>query len=113
MINASEQPGVRAARPRITRDRVLAGFGVASLLLLGAAFRWAHHWGPVADTIVAAWAVCTLVAGVGSYRDLLRLRQATDLTVLAFVLAGISVVAVVVAAAASALGGGPPGCGGG
>jgi hypothetical protein len=101
--------------PVIRRDRVLAGFGVASLFLLAAAFVWAHHWGPRADSIVAGWAASTLVAGVGGYRDAMRLRQdVTRLTMLAVALAAISVVAFLFVGTAAALGADPTGsCGGG
>jgi hypothetical protein len=39
---------------------------VLSVALLGASLRWAHHWGPLADAIVAAWVVATLGALVFS-----------------------------------------------
>lgn len=44
------------------RARVGAVLGIASALLLVAAFIWAHHWGPRAIAIVVAWAVATLAA---------------------------------------------------
>jgi hypothetical protein len=37
--------------------RLALALGVASLVLLGSAFLWAHHWGPLADSIVGAWSV--------------------------------------------------------
>jgi len=36
--------------------------GLASALLLAAAFRYAHHWTPLGLAIVSAWAVATLTA---------------------------------------------------
>ena len=48
------------------RSPIAAALGVLSVALLGASLRWAHHWGPLADTIVAAWAVATLGALVVS-----------------------------------------------
>ena len=45
-------------RPR--RSPVAAALGVLSVGLLGASFVWAHHWGVLADTLVAAWAAATL-----------------------------------------------------
>ena len=44
------------------RSPIAALLGVLSVALLGASLRWAHHWGPLADTIVAAWVVATLGA---------------------------------------------------
>ena len=48
------------------RSPIAAGLGVLSVALLGASLRWAHHWGLLADTIVAAWVVATLGALVFS-----------------------------------------------
>jgi hypothetical protein len=39
-------------------------------MLLGASFVWAHHWGFLADALVAGWAVATLGALVLSIRAL-------------------------------------------
>jgi hypothetical protein len=44
------------------RSPVAAGLGLLSVALLGASFVWAHHWGPLADTIVVGWALATLGA---------------------------------------------------
>jgi hypothetical protein len=44
--------------------------GVLSVALLAASVVWAHHWGAVADTLVAAWAVTTLGALVVSIQFL-------------------------------------------
>ena len=46
----------------VWRGRVGGALGLVSLALLLASFRWAHHWGPVADTIVGAWALTTIGA---------------------------------------------------
>jgi hypothetical protein len=46
----------------VWRGRVGGILGLASLTLLLASFRWAHHWGPVADTIVGGWALATIGA---------------------------------------------------
>ena len=93
--------------------------GILSVSLLAASFVWAHHWGPLADTLVIAWALATLGALVvsiqflrnktvwstyGSHR-LARIGLAGGL---------ISVAALVVAGIASAAGFNPTGaCGGG
>ena len=42
---------------------------MASVTLLAAALRWAHHWGALADLIVASWAAGTLGALVVSLRS--------------------------------------------
>jgi hypothetical protein len=84
---------------------VAAGLGMVSVALLGAAFRWAHHWGPLADTIVGAWVVVTLGALAVSFllltsnvtwltyagRRLAKIGLAGGIiSVLAFALAGIA-----------------------
>ena len=50
------------------RDPAAATLGVLSVLLLGVSFVWAHHWGFLADALVAGWAVATLGALVLSTR---------------------------------------------
>lgn len=54
----------------LARGRVGAALGLASWALLLASFRWAHHWGPLSGTIVAVWALTTIVAFVSSVRSL-------------------------------------------
>jgi hypothetical protein len=44
------------------RARLAGLLGAGSAALLGAAVRWAHHWGVVADSLVAAWALTTIGA---------------------------------------------------
>jgi hypothetical protein len=55
--------------PATARDRLPAVLGIASVALLAAALRWAHHWGAVADLTVASWAAATLGALVVSLRS--------------------------------------------
>lgn len=87
--------------------------GVASVLLLVACFRWAHHWGVLADTLVAAWAIATLGALIGSIR-LARSGTRGRLVTLAFVMVNVSLLALIVAGVAYAAGQDPAGaCGGG
>jgi hypothetical protein len=98
---------------------VAAGLGLLSVALLGASLRWAHHWGPLADAIVATWVVATLGALVVSFqlltsnvawltysgRRLARIGLAgAVVSILALVLAGIAFAAGVNVAGA---------CGGG
>jgi hypothetical protein len=46
------------------RGRLGAALEVTSLVFLVASFRWAHHWGPLADTIVFVWAA-SWIGGFG------------------------------------------------
>jgi hypothetical protein len=52
------------------RDPAAATLGVLSVALLGASFVWAHHWGILADTLVATWVVATIGALVLASRSL-------------------------------------------
>jgi hypothetical protein len=114
--------------PARVSPRVTALLGATSFLLLIASFMWAHHWGPVADSLVAAWAVTTL-ASLRYGRKIRRAYAKRDsdgvrvgqfraaqrrLANVALAFASVSVVALVLAGAAFALGGDPAGaCGGG
>jgi hypothetical protein len=101
------------------RSAVAAGLGVLSVALLGASFVWAHHWGPVADTIVIAWAVATVGAlilslqVVGTNR-LWPTRLATRLAKIGLACGIVSILALVISGIAYAAGINPTGaCGGG
>ena len=93
--------------------------GVLSVALLAASFVWAHHWGPLADTIVIAWAVATLgslVVSIQFLRDKVVWSTYGSQRLAKIGLAGglISVAALVLAGVASAAGINPTGvCGGG
>ena len=94
-------------------SRLAPGLGLASLLLLGAAFLWAHHWGVLADTIVAAWLATTVAALTVSNRSL-EPGPGRRAALIGFALAGVSVVALVAAGLAMAAGVDPgAACGGG
>ena len=101
------------------RSPVAAGLGILSVALLGASLRWAHHWGPLADTIVAAWAVATLGAlgvSIHFFRDDLvwPTRSAKRLARIGLAGGIVSVAALVLAGAAWAAGINVAGaCGGG
>jgi hypothetical protein len=97
-----------------SRGRVGALLGVSSALLLVAAFRWAHHWGPLADAIVAAWAFTTLGAlGVSTW-SLFTSDGARRFAKLGLYLAVLSCLALVVVGIAAAAGFDTAGaCGGG
>lgn len=104
----------RAAR----RGRIGGYLGVASLALLAASIRWAHHWGPQADSIVAAWALSTAGALWISKASVRASRSEYEpvprLACLGIWLAVVSLLALVVAGIAAAAGADPAGaCGGG
>ena len=85
-----------------TRSPVAAALGVLSVALLGASLRWAHHWGPLADAVVAAWVVATLGALVFS---VLLLTSVTWLTYAGRRLAKIGLAGGVISLLALALAG--------
>jgi len=99
------------------RDPVAATLGALSVALLGASFVWAHHWGALADTLVAAWGAATFGALVFSIRSLWLLdssRFARRLAKLGLAGGLVSIVALIVAGAVWAAGINPTGaCGGG
>jgi len=100
------------------QGRVGGWLGIASLALLAASLRWAHHWGPRADTIVACWAVATSGALWLSIRSVrardAEFEAAPALAKLGIWLAVVSLLALAVAGIAAAAGADPAGaCGGG
>lgn len=86
-----------AIRPARARGPGAAALGLASIALLAAAIRWAHHWGPVADAIIAAWAVATLLSLVASVRAFRVPFHARRFARLGLALAGVSVLALMLA----------------
>lgn len=116
MIDALATPA--AGVPK--RGPVAATLGVLSVALLAASFVWAHHWGVLADTLVAAWAVATLGSLVissqflFSYKALHSTRFARRLARIGLVCGILSIAALVLAGAVWAAGINPVGaCGGG
>lgn len=107
----------RTSAPNVNVRRRRTGLcGIASILLLGASFKWAHHWGARADLIVAAWAVATAVAFIGGLRLHIALGEKSigRFAKFGFALAAISVGALIVTGIAFAAGSDPAGaCGGG
>jgi hypothetical protein len=75
-----------------------------SLALLLAAFRWAHHWGPVADTIVSAHVLTTIGALFLSMWSLGTSRASRRFAKAGIALALVSVLAVTVVGVLSAAG---------
>jgi glutaminase len=101
------------------RSPLAAALGVLSVGLLAAAFVWAHHWGTLADTVVAAWALATLAslllsAGVLRSQDVWVAHASRRLAKIGLAGGIVSIVALVVAGAVWAAGIDPTGaCGGG
>ena len=46
----------------VARGRLAAALGVRSASLLSASLVWAHHWNPLAESIVSMWGLATLGA---------------------------------------------------
>ncbi len=85
-----------------------------SLALLLASFGWAHHWGALTYTIVAAWALTTLAALVVSAWSLDTSRASQRFATLGLVLGLVSVFALTGVGVLSAMGVDAAGeCGGG
>jgi hypothetical protein len=93
--------------------RLAPVLGIASLVLLAASFRWAHHWGPLAYSLVAGWIVTTLGALVVSLRTAVP-GPGRRAGLFGLALVGLSFVALIVTGIAMAAGADPAGaCGGG
>jgi uncharacterized membrane protein YraQ (UPF0718 family) len=87
--------------------------GIASLVLLVASFRWAHHWGPLADSLVAGWIVATLAALVVSLNTRAP-GPGRRAALFGLALVGLSFLTLIVTGIAMAAGADPAGaCGGG
>jgi hypothetical protein len=87
--------------------------GIASLVLLAASFRWAHHWGPLADSLVAGWIVTTLGALVVSLNTVAP-GPGRRAALFGLALVGLSFLALIGTGIAMAAGADPAGaCGGG
>ena len=91
-----------------------AFFGLVSVMALAASFIWAHHWGPLAYTIVGLWAMTTtgaLVLAVMAFRGR---SPARGLAIVALGCVSVSLLAIGLTGAAFAAGYDPTGlCGGG
>jgi hypothetical protein len=102
------------AREPVARGRLAGALGVSSSLLLAASVRWGHHWGPLADSIVAGWALSTVAAFVVAVWALRTSHASRRSAKLGIVLATMSVLALGLAGIVSAVGGAVAGaCGGG
>jgi hypothetical protein len=93
---------------------IAAFLGLVSVMALAASFIWAHHWGPLAYTIVGFWAITTSAALALAVMSFRRRSPARGLAVVALVCVSSSVLAIVFTGAAFAAGYDPTGlCGGG
>jgi hypothetical protein len=102
------------ARPSGRRSRLGATLGVASALLLGASFIWAHHWGPLADTIVIGWLVAWPSAMVVSGLALSKKDAGRNFARVGLVLSIVSLVILLTVGVAVGFGADPSSfCGGG
>jgi hypothetical protein len=96
------------------RAPVAAALGILSVALLGASLQWAHHWGPLADTIVVGWCIATVGSLVLSLQSLWMTTVGKRLAKIGLAGGIISVCALVLAGVAFAAGMNPAGaCGGG
>jgi hypothetical protein len=100
--------------------RIAGTLGIVSLIALAASFLWAHHWGPLAFTIVWVWGLSTLGAlimgwmAIRSRRGLAMLYPGRGLATFALLCVTVSAIVVVFTGAAYAAGFDPVGaCGGG
>jgi hypothetical protein len=105
------EPGLREP---VRRGQAGGILGLASVVLLAASVRWAHHWGLVADTIVSAWALATIGALSVSVWSLRTSRASREFAKIGIVLTLLSLLALTVDGALYAVGIDAAGaCGGG
>ena len=88
--------------------------GILSLIFLVASLRWAHHWGPVAYTIVFAWAATWIGGFVVSVWALRRKDEPRGFARVGILLAVVMLMLLVGGGIAFAAGADPmAACGGG
>jgi putative flippase GtrA len=114
-VAVASQPVELYEEPRARKlARIGLWTGLASVVLLVAAIRFAHHWNPVSLAIVTAWGTATLVAFGSSARAVARSTRSRRLAKWGLALCSISLLALVITGIAFAAGGDPAGaCGGG
>jgi hypothetical protein len=109
------EPELERTERRTALGRGAFALGLASVVLLAASVKWAHHWSPRTGTLVVAWALATLAALATSVWTLARRRASKWLAAYGLMLALVSVAALALAGIAFAAGrgdlAGP--CGGG
>jgi drug/metabolite transporter (DMT)-like permease len=90
--------------------RIAGTLGIVSLIALAASFLWAHHWGPLAFTIVGVWGLSTLGAlimgcmAIRSRRGLAMLYPGRGLATLALLCVTVSAIVVAFTGASYAAG---------
>jgi hypothetical protein len=88
--------------------------GLVSVMALAASFIWAHHWGPLAYTIVGFWGITTSAALILAVMAFRGRSPARGLTIVALACVSVSVLTIGFTGAAFAAGYDPTGlCGGG
>jgi hypothetical protein len=96
------------------RGRLAAALEVTSLVFLLASFRWAHHWGPLADTIVFLWAASWISGFAVSLWALRTSDEGRGFAKLGVVIALVTCAVLLATGVAYAAGADPMGsCGGG
>jgi hypothetical protein len=103
-VATTRDPAAEGAWHHVMRGRVGGALGLASLALLFASLRWAHHWGPRTDTLVASWALATISAVVVSVWALRTSLASRRLALVGFGLALVSVLALPIVGALYAAG---------
>ncbi|HMI98796.1 MAG TPA: hypothetical protein VK488_03085 [Gaiellaceae bacterium] len=78
----------------VRRGKAGGGLGLISVVLLLAAFQWAHHWGTLADSIVSAWALTTIGALLVSVWSLRTSRASRRFAKIGIALSLVSFIAV-------------------
>jgi hypothetical protein len=86
------------------RGRVGGALGFASLALLFASLRWAHHWGFRTDALIASWALATISAFLVSAWSLRTSLASRPLAFMGVALALLSVLALPIVGALYAAG---------
>jgi hypothetical protein len=95
------------------RGRAAAAAGAASVVLLGACFLWAHHWGALTGALIASWLLALGTAIALAARPARRADR-KPWTRLALALSAVSVLALLVTGVVLGAGGDVAGaCGGG
>jgi hypothetical protein len=108
-----EPPDAEARGPE-DAAYLAAILGLVSVMALAASFIWAHHWGPLAYTIVGLWGITASAALVLAVMSLRGRSPARGLAIVALACVSVSVLAIVFTGTAFAAGYDPTGlCGGG
>ena len=114
-VAVARQPVELYEEPRASKlAQIGLWTGLVSVVVLGAAIRFAHHWNPVSLAIVTAWGASTLVAFGASARAVARATKSRRIAKWGLTLCSISLLALVITGIAFAAGSDPTGaCGGG